>query len=123
MKKGFTLVEVLAVIVVLSIIAVIIFPKINNSTSKAKDKAYDVQIKALKEAAQKYIVTKNTSALPTDPNTVSCISFSTLMVEGIIETDIITDPRDSSKRIEGYIVVNSNSEYSYNEVCPNGVIY
>ena len=123
MKKGFTLVEVLAVIVVLSIIAVIIFPKISNSTSKAKDKAYDVQINALKEAAKKYVVTKNTNALPSDANVVSCISFSTLMMEGIIETDIIIDPRDSSKRIEGYIVVNSNSEYSYNEVCPNGVIY
>jgi type IV pilus assembly protein PilA len=47
MKKGFTLVEILAVIVILAIVAAIVIPSIDRFITKARDSAYDVQIDSI----------------------------------------------------------------------------
>ena len=43
MKKGFTLVEVLAVITILGVLAVIIVPAVDKGIKSAKDDAYNKQ--------------------------------------------------------------------------------
>ena len=43
-KKGFTLVELLGVLVVLSVILMIAFPLITTYINKSKQKAYDTQM-------------------------------------------------------------------------------
>ena len=49
MKKGFTLVELLAVITVLAIITVIAVPTVSRSIENSKQKSHDIQIKKMKE--------------------------------------------------------------------------
>lgn len=51
-KKGFTLVELLAVIVVLAIIIIIAVPAVLDSTDKAKESAFRVYAKKMVIAAQ-----------------------------------------------------------------------
>ena len=63
MKKGFTLVEILGVIVVLGIIGLIAFPIVNSTIKETKQKSYDAQIKMIVEAGQKWGV-KNVEQLP-----------------------------------------------------------
>ena len=46
-KKGFTLIEMLAIIILLSVIALITYPIINNVVSDSKDEIYDKQISEL----------------------------------------------------------------------------
>lgn len=121
-KKGFTLVEVLAVIVILSIIALIVFPEINKIMKNSKEKAYNTQIQSLEEAAQKFAL-KNTIYYPA-PGARTCLTLSQLKSAGEIETDDITDPRDSTQKINGVIVITYSTEYNqyvytYNETCPN----
>ena len=52
MKKGFTLVELLAVIVILGVIAVIIIPKVTNSLKESEEKTNLASINGLLKAAQ-----------------------------------------------------------------------
>ena len=55
MKKGFTLVELLAVITVLAIITVIAVPTVSRSIQNSKQKSHDIQIKKMKEMFQSYL--------------------------------------------------------------------
>ena len=56
MKKGFTILELLAVVVILGLIAVLITPLVKTMTDDAKNKAYNIQIKAIKDGAESFIV-------------------------------------------------------------------
>ena len=54
MKKGFTLVELLAVLVLLALIGIIIVPNVLRTNAKAQKRAFEEDIKAiLKYCAQK----------------------------------------------------------------------
>ena len=50
MKKGFTLVEILAVLALLSAIMIIIIPNITNSSLKAKEKMYETKKESIIKA-------------------------------------------------------------------------
>ncbi len=51
-KKGFTLVEILSVIVVLSIVIILAYPAISSSFNKSKNQISDLNKKSIKEAAE-----------------------------------------------------------------------
>lgn len=53
-KRGFTLIEVLVVIVVLGILAAIIVPRITGRLDEAKIEATKVQMKAIRDALEQY---------------------------------------------------------------------
>lgn len=53
-KKGFTIVEILGVIVVLAVIMALLIPNITNSSAKAKNKLYETKISMLEKAAVLY---------------------------------------------------------------------
>ena len=54
MKKGFTLVELIATLVVLSIVAIIVVPNIKKNVSDMKSELYNTQIEAIKSAARNW---------------------------------------------------------------------
>ena len=54
-KKGFTLVELLAILVILSMIAIIVYPNITHSIKEAKEELSSTQIASIKDAAQLYV--------------------------------------------------------------------
>ena len=55
-KKGFTLVELLAVIIIISIIALIVFPVVTKQIKGSKDDLYKVQVENIIKAAKDYIL-------------------------------------------------------------------
>lgn len=55
MKKGFTLVEILAVIVIIGLLGLLITPKIKSIISSNREKSYKEIERRLEEAAGKYI--------------------------------------------------------------------
>ena len=111
MKKGFTLIELLAVIVVLAIVSLIVFPEVTRIIQNSKQKSYDTQINNLIEAARRAAI-KNTLLLPIEQDgSKSCISLNYLLNNGEIDTDQIYDPRNSSVKLTGTIVVTYNSQY------------
>jgi type IV pilus assembly protein PilA len=52
MKKGFTLVELLAVIIIISIISLIVFPVVTKQITQSKENLYDVQVQTIIKAAK-----------------------------------------------------------------------
>lgn len=90
MKKGFTLVEMLGVITVIALLALIIFPIVNNQLNDNKEKLYDIQINNIENAAKSYGA-DNIHLLPTEDNGEFKITLNTLVEEGYID-DGLTDP-------------------------------
>ncbi len=78
-KKGFTLVELLAVIVVLAIIMVIAIPSVMDSMNKARKNSFKIYAqKVLNTASTQY----QTDMLTSGSATKTCYPISTLMKQG-----------------------------------------
>lgn len=101
-KKGFTLIELIAVLIVIAIIIVIAFPKINDSINKNRERIYAEQEKRLVDAAVKYL---NDNYLEENIDNFS-ISKNTLITNGYIKE--IYDLSDKDTVCAAYIYVTSN---------------
>ena len=69
MKKGFTLVELLAVIVILGFVALLTIPAVNDSIKYASEQAYEANIEAIKKAANDWALL-NTKLLPKEGGSI-----------------------------------------------------
>lgn len=69
MKKGFTLVELLAVIIILGIIALITFPIVDKSIENSKQAALERTIDSILDAAHDYSI-QNKLGYSTEENTL-----------------------------------------------------
>lgn len=131
MKKGFTLVELLGVIVILGLIAMIAIPTINSAINSSREKAYDEQINTIVESARTYM-SKNSLKLPDQTNGNSCsISVATLKSAGLLDSDDIENPMyqknstEEKKKFENFngkvIVTFTNKKYKYEYVNSSSV--
>ena len=109
MKKGFTLIEMLAVIALLGIIGAISYPIVTREINKSKEKTYNTQIKYIEGAAKRWAI-KNDDLLPYD-NSAITISTETLKKKGFLENNKIIDPRNN-KTITGCVEIIYDSEYN-----------
>lgn len=66
LKKGFTLVEVLLVIVILGILAAVVMPRINSGRADAQNSACDANVAALNAQIELYHVQNTTGSWPAD---------------------------------------------------------
>lgn len=125
MKKGFTLIEVLAVLVILGIITALTYPVITKMIDESKEKAYTVQIDSIKDSARKWAI-DNASKLAT--NRYIAVDISELVRLGYITKDEnIIDPRNSEHTLNGCVRINysdlySQYQYEYVEPCPKNPI-
>ena len=90
-EKGFTLVELLAVILVLGLVLVIAVPSVNKYLKSSKQKAFDVQINTMVEAVETYANTFR-KVLPQNNGEEVRITLGQLKAEGLIKNDM-TDPK------------------------------
>lgn len=61
-KKGFTLVEVLAVIILLGLIAVIIIPNYNKSVEKSKKQSFEQSLNGLVRSIENYVANNSNAS-------------------------------------------------------------
>ncbi len=116
-KKGFTLVELIAVVAILGLIALIVYPAIGSVIRTARESSYEDQVAVIIKAAQSWSV-DNAVTLP-DDGSVYRLSVDTLVEEGYISNDEVIDPRDSSKTLDGTIEIqydSSISQFTFNYV-------
>ena len=114
-KKGFTLVELIGVIILLSAIALISVPIINNSLKNTKEKTYNSQIDTIIKAAKRYV-----TEVGAGNDAGFDITMDDLINAKLIEDDVIIDPRDDSNMINTltiHVTYDSSSKsylYCYN---------
>ncbi|MDD4298569.1 MAG: type II secretion system protein [Bacilli bacterium] len=99
MKKGFTLVELLAVIVILGIIAVITVPRIQEALYELQDDAYDLLVTQIEESANDYVVNNNLASQVTVGNPLD-IYLHQLIDAGYIKQEDLADPRSEGDYID-----------------------
>ena len=94
MKKGLTLVELIAVLTILAIIALIITPNIMVSVKEYKDQAYETEIQAIEGSAKNWAADHiDEIPSPTDDSIVGLyVSIDELVDEGYFEENA-ADPK------------------------------
>lgn len=117
-NKGFTLVELLGVLVVLGLISLITIPSVTGILKNNKEKAYNKQINTIINAAKTWSI-KNANEIKKDQD--NYVMVSTLLESGYIEQDELINPIDNSK-INGcvkikYTEIYKQYEYEYNKEC------
>lgn len=115
MKKGFTLIEVLAVIVLLSIIVIIAVPSIAKLKKDIVEREEQNQIKEIKTAASFYARDEKKSNC--------CITVSELTLKeylkGNEEGKVINPKTHEEVNVKIYIDNSKKITYNYNETCGN----
>ena len=121
-KKGFTLAELLGVIVILLLLVLIVTPIFINYTKKASKSAYEVQINTIKESAREWALDEeNIKLLPTKEDECVKITLEKLKELGLLDYNI-TNPKTNEKFLdESAVIIRKEGKeltYTYNE---NGV--
>lgn len=91
MEKGFTLVELLGVLVILAVLILIAVPVIGKAISDAKQRSYEFQVSQIELAAKSWAL--DNILFKIDDGDVVTITLSQLKVNGYIDKDI-TNPID-----------------------------
>ena len=116
MKRGFTLVELLAVMILLGVVSLIAIPSIGKILNRSREKARESTKNELIKAAKNYYA-DNIRELP-DDGSHKCLSVSEIEENGYISNDDIVDPTTEEK-LTGYVKIyfdNTYNQYTYEYV-------
>jgi len=117
MKKGFTLVELLSIIIVLGIVIVIAAPIVGNQIKLSENKAYEITVNSIEEAAKRYGTTNMLGYSTTE----QVLELSTLFNAGLLKEEELINPKTEEK-MTGCVYYKWNEttnsyEYRYDENC------
>ena len=128
-KNAFTLIEVLAVIIIISVIAVLVVPNFINSSANSKEKIYQNKIAMLEKAAEMYVQDNYTDILKNHDEEIIDDGNLSYVIRTIRAIDLvpdyyvsekdgkhIIDPRNNGQYLDDYIITLSvdvkNRKYS-----------
>ena len=106
-NKAFTLVELLGVIVLLGILGVVIIPKVGDSISNSREKAYETQLASIKKGVIDFLA-ENTEVLETN-NTIT-IKLGTLKQGGYLPVNIKNPKTRKNFSNESLITITKTGE-------------
>ena len=121
-KKGFTLVELLTIIVVISVIAIITVSVVFDKIESSRKKAYDIQIDNIVDLTKTYMLQEE-DLDPNHTNTL-CIYVSDLQDKGLLKSGKVVNPNTNeniaekiNNKSKGVVIVkfdHSTNQYTYN---------
>lgn len=88
MKKGFTLIELMAVIIVLGIISLIAIPLVDQTMADIRNDSYETQIKAIREGARQWGAS-NMTLLPTTNGASISVPLEELITQGFVKKGLV----------------------------------
>ena len=88
-ENAFTLVELLAVIVILAIVLIIAVPGVLSIINKTKDKALDRQVDMIKEASRLYVTSDSDITWVGQDTKMTTVTLNTLKTKGYLEQKIM----------------------------------
>jgi len=109
-EGGFTLLELLIVIVIIGILALLIIPNITSAPKKARDTQRKTDLRAIQKGLEEYFVSNNVY-----PNQLSDLTTGTTPIMKAIPTD----PKNASPNTYDYTPANTNTTYTLNSCLEN----
>lgn len=114
MKKGFTLAELLGVIILLAAISLVVVPLVSSSMKGARENLYNEQIRSIESSLASWM---SINQRPAEGETIT-LSLSQLKEAGLVDLDItnpLTDELFPNDMILKIINNNGAIEYEINE--------
>ncbi|MFV0275218.1 MAG: prepilin-type N-terminal cleavage/methylation domain-containing protein [Bacilli bacterium] len=112
-KKGFTLVELLAVIIILGLIALIVTPILFDTIDESKDELYNTQIKMIEDSAKQNVYDERfiLDLIDSGEQTSYKITLEDLVNKGYLES-IPLNPKSNEKFDGNACVIISKDSYN-----------
>lgn len=110
MKRGFSLIELLSVVVILSVVSLLVFPNVVEIITQSKQNLYTVQVSDI-ELESKNWALENQDKIDKYHLNTTYLSLSTLKKEGFLEVDDLENPL-TGKVMNGCIEIKYNSDTS-----------
>lgn len=121
-KKGFTLVEMIGVIVILALILLLVTPAIMKAATATRQKTYETKIVNIETAAVEYGQDNYRDIINNADSVDGVYRTRTVFVKDLVPTyltkdsdnedGLVRDPRDNSKYLDDYTVtirINPNT--------------
>ena len=105
-KKGFTMIELFAVIVILGILSTVAFISVSRYLQKAKNTSYETMTKTLYEGTQNYLM-DHLDILEELPQTIE----SEELLNGDY-IDKLIDPKNKSRECTGNVTISQENSIS-----------
>ncbi len=120
MKNGFTLIEILGIIILLSVLSLIVYPVINSTINNSKKELYNKQISELERHTKSWI-TENANSLSFVQGYTRNVTFQELYEAGFIDDADVKNPK-TSESLSGCITIVYDEtitgfNINYNENC------
>lgn len=115
MKKGFTLVELLAVLVILAVISMLVFPNVVKIIANSKEKLYQSQMRDI-ESVGKNFAMEHPELLDSNHINATYVTMDALKYAGYLEVDKINNPK-TGEEMNGCVKIDYNevnNQYHYN---------
>ena len=103
---GFTIVELLAVVVILAIVLIIAVPGVLSIINKTKDNALDRQLDMIKEASRLYVTSDSDVTWVGEDMKMTTVTLDALKTKGYLDRKIM-DPKTKKRN---HLCEDSNYE-------------
>lgn len=114
-KSGFTLVELVGVVIILALIALIAFPAILNAIRGTQGQISDASKQIIYSATSSYL-SDNANSYPKKDGNVYCITLATLKQNNKLSIDIYDESGNEISQDKFVQVIITNNDYSYEMV-------
>ena len=110
-KRGFSLVELLAVITIIAIIAVITIPVVTKTINHSKQSIYDRQKEAVERASENWFLKYGDEL---DENHQAIVTLQYLINQGYLKDDQVTNSKTGESLTGCVVITYSSNQYQYN---------
>lgn len=118
--RGFTLIEIIAVVLIMGLLTLLVFPKILNQVQSQKETVSEVSLQIIYTANQLYLIERS-NEYPMTSGATYCVSLETLVSDGKLKKPLkdFTSGKEIALNQVVKTVVNTYGEGEYSLVNAN----